>query len=306
MSRHQAAVLCIHILGAMYAALYADDRLRVVPAPAAEFHFLFMPGEYWLHVELPVYCSDKSRSYSYGLTNPHTSQPTRPKRINPAINMASPTPQNHSIFDPWSSSSTGHQRSDSSAGSAHWRRLRTEKLARQFGRDTDKTQSQAACRDIRSYLGVRKSIDGGGDAKRIKTDAKNTAIDDIKAPSTDSDTTTTDANPSSNIFTGTTIYINGSTAPQISDHALKRLLIAHGANLSLSLARRSVSHVIVGKPASPSAAAASVPHGGGGGAGGGLAARKLQAEIQRSGRQRQVKVVCVEWLAFLSCLSVVC
>lgn len=199
------------------------------------------------------------------------------------------TPQNHLLFDPWSSSSTGHQRSDSSAGTTHWRRLRSEKLARQFGRDTDKTQ--AACRDIRSYLGVRKTTDdGGGDAKRIKTDAKNAAIDDIKPPSIDSTTTTT-----SSIFTGTTIYINGSTAPQISDHALKRLLIAHGADLSLSLARRSVSHVIVGRPASPS-----VPHGGGAGAGGGLAARKLQTEIQRSGRQRQVKVVGVEWLAFLS------
>ena len=82
---------------------------------------------------------------------------------------------------------------------------------------------------------------------------------------------------------GTTIYINGSTMPPISDHKLKHLLVAHGAKLSLALARNSVTHVIIGRPATA-----------GKGAGGGLAATKLQKEIDKCGRGN-IKVVGVEW-----------
>ncbi|CAL5874844.1 uncharacterized protein PFLUO_LOCUS9146 [Penicillium psychrofluorescens] len=89
----------------------------------------------------------------------------------------------------------------------------------------------------------------------------------------------------STIFTGTTIYINGSTLPQISDHKLKHLLVSHGANISIHMARKSVTHVIVGQPNT----------GAGRGAGGGLAARKLQQEIARGG-WKGVKVVSVEWV----------
>lgn len=86
------------------------------------------------------------------------------------------------------------------------------------------------------------------------------------------------------IFTGLCIYINGSTAPTISDHKLKHLLAEHGAHVSLGLARRSVTHVIVGKP----------NDGHGAGAGGGLAAGKIQKEILRV-RGKGVKFVGVEW-----------
>lgn len=88
----------------------------------------------------------------------------------------------------------------------------------------------------------------------------------------------------STMFRGTTIYINGQTAPLISDHKLKGLLVAHGATLSLSLSRR-VTHVIIGKPNSGP---------GCGGAGGGLAAGKIQKEIQRGG-WRGMRIVGVEW-----------
>lgn len=86
------------------------------------------------------------------------------------------------------------------------------------------------------------------------------------------------------VFAGTTIYVNGSTMPLVSDHKLKQLLVSHGAKLALSLARASVTHVVVGRPSAVVA---------GKGAGGGLAARKLHTEIVRSGRQ--VKVVYAEW-----------
>lgn len=87
------------------------------------------------------------------------------------------------------------------------------------------------------------------------------------------------------IFTGLCIYINGSTAPAIGDHKLKHLLAEHGAHISIALGRRSVTHVIVGKP----------NDGRGGGAGGGLAGSKIQKEIQRV-RGKGVKFVSVEWV----------
>ncbi len=87
------------------------------------------------------------------------------------------------------------------------------------------------------------------------------------------------------IFSGLCIYINGSTAPAIGDHRLKHLLAEHGAHISIALGRRSVTHVIVGKP----------NDGRGGGAGGGLAGSKIQKEIQRV-RGKGVKFVRVEWV----------
>lgn len=87
------------------------------------------------------------------------------------------------------------------------------------------------------------------------------------------------------IFGGLCIYINGSTAPAIGDHKLKHLLAEHGAHISIALGRRSVTHVIVGKP----------NDGSGAGAGGGLAGSKIQKEIQRV-RGKGVKFVSVEWV----------
>lgn len=47
------------------------------------------------------------------------------------------------------------------------------------------------------------------------------------------------------IFTSLTLYLNGSTLPLISDHRLKTLWTQHGGTISLSLARRKVTHVIL-------------------------------------------------------------
>lgn len=94
----------------------------------------------------------------------------------------------------------------------------------------------------------------------------------------------------STLLTGTSIYINGTTLPQISDHKLKHLLVAHGANVASFMARKGVTHIIVAAPGTTGA-----------GAGGGLAARKLQMEISRGG-WKGVRVVGVEW--YVSPLSV--
>ena len=85
------------------------------------------------------------------------------------------------------------------------------------------------------------------------------------------------------IFEGVVVYVNGSTHPLVSDHKLKHLLAEHGARTAIHLARRQVTHVILGRPAS-----------GGAGAGGGLAGGKLEREIRRVGGCG-VKYVGVEW-----------
>jgi hypothetical protein len=86
------------------------------------------------------------------------------------------------------------------------------------------------------------------------------------------------------IFSGLTFYINGSTAPHISDHKLKHLLSLHGGNLSIALGRRTVTHVIIGKPGTA-----------GEGCGGGLAGTKIQKEIARQ-RGKAIHFVTAEWV----------
>ena len=89
--------------------------------------------------------------------------------------------------------------------------------------------------------------------------------------------------PCPQIFNNLTFYINGSTAPSISDHKLKHLLTKHGGRMSITLGRRTVTHVILGRPNSN------------GGSGGGLCASKIQKEIS-SKRGESVKYVTVEWV----------
>lgn len=92
--------------------------------------------------------------------------------------------------------------------------------------------------------------------------------------------------PASGIFKGLNMYINGSTAPIVGDHRLKQLLASHGANVSIALGRRTVTHVILGTPNG---------HANTNGAGGGLAATKIHREVQRVGG-KGVKFVGVEWV----------
>ena len=89
--------------------------------------------------------------------------------------------------------------------------------------------------------------------------------------------------PSPQIFANLNIYINGSTAPIISDHKLKHLLTSHGAGISIALGRRTVTHVIIGRPNSN------------GGSGGGLSGSKLHKEFTRTGGP-DIKYVTVEWV----------
>ncbi|PSK46265.1 DNA repair protein REV1 [Elsinoe australis] len=118
-------------------------------------------------------------------------------------------------------------------------------------------------------------------------------------PDTDPQSSPPSAPTPPQIFTNLTIYINGSTYPLISDHKLRHLLATHGANLSISLGRRTVTHVILGIPSSALASSfASTPNVSGRGAGGALAAGKIQKEIQRvrSAGGKGVRYVSAEWV----------
>lgn len=236
------------------------------------------------------------------MPNPHP-------RIPPA---AEPLRQ---TFDPWNSSATGHQRADNRlAGSTSWRASRTLKLKHQFragegggqrvfdtvgagsndfGRDGRKENGgwekgapglrPKGWRDVGLMLSQGSEAEMGtreGETPQRKREDAEPAVDlgeeRPKEP---------EKGKEKGIFSGLCIYINGSTAPAIGDHKLKHLLAEHGAHLSIVLGRRSVTHVIVGKP----------NDGRGAGAGGGLAGSKIQKEIQRV-RGKGVKFVGVEWV----------
>ncbi|KAJ5770724.1 uncharacterized protein N7511_002775 [Penicillium nucicola] len=173
------------------------------------------------------------------------------------------------------------------------------------------TRRQAGLLGIRGFMGVSKRKAGDDHygsksveekvEKKVKyTEKENHAqvqTQDRLQSGSDSSSTSTESNPSlsldlslslkaqSTIFAGLTIYINGSTLPRISDHKLKLLLTSHGANYTIYMARKTVTHVVIGQPNAV---------GSGGGAGGGLSASKLQQEIERGG-WKGVKVVSVDW-----------
>jgi len=112
------------------------------------------------------------------------------------------------------------------------------------------------------------------------------------------------------IFQGLTIYINGSTYPLISDHKLKHLLVTHGANLSITPARRTVSHIILGVNISTKSSHRSDNNDSHDDttalnkAGGGLAASKIHKEIEkvRLAAGKGVKYVSAEWV--VECVKV--
>ncbi|KEQ61597.1 uncharacterized protein M437DRAFT_51177 [Aureobasidium melanogenum CBS 110374] len=247
------------------------------------------------------------------MSNPHQLPPptsAKPKRR---------------FFDPWNSSSTGHQRADNNlAGSTSWRESRSLKLSNQFAggasggarlADTVGAGSENFGKDgrlengdwARGASGLReKGQISVVEAFRIKkTGVKDTVVEKEKAKLVVDELLREESSPNEQdqekkhdqetgdiktpkvpqVFAGTCIYINGSTFPTISDHRLKHLLVTHGARLSIHLGRRSVTHVILGRPN-----ASTIP-----GAGGGLSASKMQKEIAKIGG-KNVKFVTAEWV----------
>jgi hypothetical protein len=245
-----------------------------------------------------------------------THKPTLPPVAQPKIRP----------FDPWNSSSSGHQRPETK-GPQGWQHSRNMKLQSQF------SSGRTGGARISDTVGVgSEDFDEKHKVlipKDVRARAQNSVMDMLQRPgpipTTQTTTATQAINPGGSrqdlgddppsakpcastdegvdagsftrlqpptaalapgtrkIFDGLCIYINGSTHPMVSDHKLKHLLSENGARTSISLSRRQVTHVIVGKP-----------NGRGGGAGGGLAGGKMEKEI-RHGRGCGIKYVGVEW-----------
>lgn len=226
--------------------------------------------------------------------------------------MPAAKPIIHTYFDPWNSSSTGHQRAESRLGaSTGWRQSRATKLRSQFksggtggkrisdqvgagSENWDEKAKALTPKDVRerARLSVEDMLLGEGSI----TGSQSTSQGYRRLPLTeeeklmaqrkreDDEKERQKANRPKGVFDGLVVFINGSTYPLVSDHRVKRLLAENGAKLSIHLARRQVTHVILGKPSGSQ----------GIGAGGGLAGGKLEKEIRRIGGCG-VKYVGVEW-----------
>ncbi|GAM35603.1 hypothetical protein TCE0_017r04058 [Talaromyces pinophilus] len=269
---------------------------------------------------------------------------------NPDPKKTTMQPCNQHIFDPWNTSSTGHQSAENPySRTTEWRDTRREKLARQFrsnqpsargdvggthtlGKEDERegeergewkwmsaqeaTRNDLGVTDIRRYMGVSKAqpqpqpsskLESQSDQQRQPTLKEKLALEPAGPPTisplhnifkpTDEGARHADFSSEKErkgIFTSLTFYINGSTYPTISDHKLKRLLADEGGNISLYLARKSVTHVILGA----AAAAAAGANGVGRKTGGLLSAGKMQKEVlsKTSGYGKGVKYVNVEWV----------
>lgn len=255
--------------------------------------------------------------------------------IKPSPTKAAPATR--TFFDPWNSSSTGHQRAENRlSGSTSWRDSRNLKLGEQyrggvtggkrvadtvgagsadFGKDGRKENGgwERGAKGLRTggqrslaeawAAGRSRGVESHGNNSRVHSNALSTRhrasptpehlsnsasdYDEIDVPTSaqvdiERDSATSSHQPPKQIFSGLCFYVNGSTAPLVSDHKLKQLIAAHGANSSIAFGRRSVTHVILGSSSRE------------GRAGGGLAASKIQKEIVRAGG-RPVKFVTAEW-----------
>ncbi|KAF1979629.1 hypothetical protein BU23DRAFT_636784 [Bimuria novae-zelandiae CBS 107.79] len=208
------------------------------------------------------------------------------------------------FFDPWNSSSTGHQRAENRpSGSTSWRQSRSLKLEQQYrgglggGKRVADTVGAGSAdfgndgrKANRGWEKGPKGLRTGGQqslakvwgkskasmtAKRLSLEEKLTRDDALRPDTPDG---ADEMPPEKQIFRGLCFYITGSTMPLISDHKLKYVLTQHGASQSIALGRRTVTHVILGTTC-----------------GGGLAGSKLQKEITKT-RGNTVKYISVEWV----------
>ena len=239
------------------------------------------------------------------------------------------------LFDPFNSSSTGHQRAENRlSGSTSWKESRSYKLSQQyrdasgrggqkhlldlvgavsenFGTDGRKENGdwepgapvlhERGWQDIRGLMkGTRKrsseplgddDVLAQGKRQKSETPGRTEATEDhpttepvdgpgneLSKDSASTSQTSSDTPQPPQIFRGLNIYLNGSTAPSISDHKLKQLFAQHGGSSSIGLGRRTVTHVIIGETC-----------------GGGLASGKIEKEITNV-RGKSIKFVTVQWV----------
>lgn len=178
--------------------------------------------------------------------------------------MAPSEPVLRQRMDVYNSTSTGHQVGSGVSKPAVYHKSRSAKLQQQF--------KQAP---LTAFLTTAKVATLGLSAAKDKG-----AVTSLAASSTDQSSKrpvpSSSSEPKRKIFVGCSIYVNGSTAPRISDVELKRLLSHHGARISMTLARKTTTHVVISDMG-----------------GGGLAAGKLQKEI--TSKKNNIRYVSVQW-----------
>ncbi|KAI5462381.1 hypothetical protein BGZ63DRAFT_212324 [Mariannaea sp. PMI_226] len=237
--------------------------------------------------------------------------PSPPSRQQPHPEYAA-QPVYGAKFDPWNSSSTGHQRPENNPGTG-WRESRNRKLNSQFGggafggerlSDTwgagsedwsekhktvvPKNVRERAKRSVMDMLvqpgkmqeSLGKKVSGSNHDSLVSGDGRGLTNEDaLTEKRRREDEEREQGRDTRKIFDGLVIFVNGSTFPLVSDHKLKHILTENGAQMSLHLGRRRVTHVILGQPAT---------------GGIGLAGGKLDKEIKKV-RGAGVKFVGVEW-----------
>src|SRR6266480_2972897 len=227
------------------------------------------------------------------LPQPASSTPatpdTNPPSSKSAIILLQPNGlanPSRTVFDPWNSSGTGHQRSENRlASSTSWRSNRNLKLSAQYrgGLGGGERVSDTGQKSIwESFRGRRHPERRALKEQDCLDSRKHQGDNTQEQEQRQEEDREQNAEVDKAIFRNLCIYVNGSTAPLISDHKLKHLLAKHGATLSIALGRRSVTHVILGNAVNN------------GGAGGGLAGSKIQKEITRV-RGKGIKFVTAEW-----------
>lgn len=242
-----------------------------------------------------------------------------PRKSPPPTKAAEP--QLGRTFDPWNSSSTGHQRAENRLGvGTGWRESRNAKLQSQFrggagggarvsdtvgagSQDWDprlqavvppelRARARTSVAEMLTRRGsIRRSLSTTGTASPspvplVPGSGKERADSEETRPAqreSQKKPVEPGPKPPRKIFEDVVVYVNGSTHPLISDHKLKQLLADHGASMSTHLGRKKVTHVILGRPT-----------GGRSGAGGSLSSGKLQKEIRKL-RGAAVQFVGVEW-----------
>ena len=210
------------------------------------------------------------------------------------------------FFDPYNSSASGHQRFENRlSGSTIYAASREAKLRNQLngrpgGEDLFIVENDPGDGGTARWAGITEVFEGGQITKAdppippsnitpfsrpppkkpstvsIPTPS-HSPPPDLNEPAAPTIPLTTTPPP---LFADLTFYINGSTHPLISDHALKQLLALHGGRVLLAPARRRLTHVVLGKVRERGLAA-------------GKAQRELMLDLRRRGA---VRVVGVEWV----------
>jgi hypothetical protein len=271
-----------------------------------------------------------------------TKQPPRVRRLIRLQRNGAALP-GRIIFDPWNANSNGHQQAENKlSGSVAWRESKERKLAKQFeagrgggirvadsvgpgapngkknrgwiesvgheresGQKTIEECFGGAAQSKRAIIGYQSNLF----PSKMTTQNPNPGSPKHQSPELCGHSTP----PCTKLFANTVIYINGSTQPFVSDHALRHIIVKNGGTMSTALLRKRVTHVIVtAKVTAPStdpdappstlaahlqgqnrdAALRKVS------AGGGLAAGKIQREIERAASKAaaKVKYVTANWV----------